>query len=90
MWEEFNTGLRDNITDVMKIIDDALCYCFEFKVENHKLYFREIQQKTFLYHKRHEIIFQQILKLNIDNVTIIWYHVRVVKITLQNRTNPIV
>lgn len=43
MWKEFNPGLRDNITEVMKIIDDALCYCFEFKVENHKLYFREIQ-----------------------------------------------
>lgn len=42
MWEEFKTGISDNLTEVMKIIEDALCYGFEFKVENHKLYFREI------------------------------------------------
>ena len=42
MWYEFNTGISDNLTEVMKIIDDALCFGFEFKVENHKLYFREL------------------------------------------------
>lgn len=42
MWQEFNTGISDNITEVLKIIDDALCYGFEFKVENHKIYFREV------------------------------------------------
>ena len=42
MWQEFITGITDNLTEVMKIIDDALCYGFEFKVENHKLYFREV------------------------------------------------
>ena len=42
MWQEFSTGLTFNITETMKIIDDALCYGFEFKVENHKLYFREV------------------------------------------------
>lgn len=42
MWEEFSNGLADNLTEVMKIIDDALCYGFEFKVENYKLYFREV------------------------------------------------
>lgn len=42
MWQEFNTGISDNLTEVMKIIEDALCYGFEFKVENHKLYFREV------------------------------------------------
>lgn len=26
MWQEFNTGISDNITEVLKIIDDALCY----------------------------------------------------------------
>ena len=41
MWREFNTEISANFTEVMKIIDDALCYGFEFKVENHKLYFRE-------------------------------------------------
>ena len=48
MWEEFSTGLSDNLSEVMKIIDDALCYCFEFKVENHKLYFREVAQLSTL------------------------------------------
>lgn len=42
MWQEFSTGLITSIPEVMKIIDDALCYGFEFKVENHKLYFREV------------------------------------------------
>ena len=40
MWQPFNPGISDNITEVLKIIDDALCYGFEFKVENHNLYFR--------------------------------------------------
>lgn len=48
MWHEFSTGLSDNLTEVMKIIDDALCYGFEFKVENHKLYFREVAQLSTL------------------------------------------
>lgn len=42
MWQEFSTGLTTSISEVMKIIEDALCYSFEFKVENHKLYFREV------------------------------------------------
>lgn len=42
MWQEFSTDLPVNLLKVMKIIDDALCYGFEFKVENHKLYFREV------------------------------------------------
>ena len=42
MWQEFSTGLTASISEVIKIIDDALCYGFEFKVENHKLYFREV------------------------------------------------
>lgn len=48
MWQEFSIGLSDNLTEVMKIIDDALCYGFEFKVENHKLYFREVAQLSTL------------------------------------------
>ena len=48
MWEEFNTGLTDNLTEALKIIDDALCYGFEFKVENYKLYFREVAQLSTL------------------------------------------
>ena len=46
MWEEFSTSLSDNLSEVMKIIDDALCYGFEFKVENHKIYFREVALST--------------------------------------------
>lgn len=42
MWQEFIIGISPSISEVMKIIDDALCYGFEFKVENHKLYFREV------------------------------------------------
>lgn len=42
MWQEFNIEISDNLTEVLKIIDDALCYGFEFKVENHKLYFKEL------------------------------------------------
>lgn len=48
MWQEFSTGLTTSISEVMKIIDDALCYGFEFKVENHKLYFREVAQLSTL------------------------------------------
>ena len=71
MWEEFSTGISGNLTEVMKIIDDALCYGFEFKVENHKLYFREVAQLSTLLTKLSTIkIFQQNLKLNIDNVPI--------------------
>lgn len=42
MWQELSIGLADNLTETMKIIDDALCFGFEFKVENHILYFREV------------------------------------------------
>ena len=42
MWQEFNPGISDNLSEVLQIIEDALCYGFEFKVENHKLYFREV------------------------------------------------
>lgn len=48
MWQEFSTGLTTSISEVIKIIDDALCYGFEFKVENHKLYFREVAQLSTL------------------------------------------
>ena len=48
MWQEFNTRISVNLTEVLKIIDDALCYGFEFKVENHKLYFREVAQLSTL------------------------------------------
>ena len=51
MWQEFNTGLTTSMSEVMKIIDDALCYGFEFKVENHKLYFREVAYLSTLFTK---------------------------------------
>ena len=46
--KEENQGWVDIIftTDIdyiLSIIDDASCYLFEFKVENHKIYYREIQ-----------------------------------------------
>ena len=33
----------ENIDYILSIIDDAECNLFEFKVENHKIYFREIE-----------------------------------------------
>lgn len=42
MWTEYVFNTYETINDVMKIIDDALANGFEFKVENHTLYFREI------------------------------------------------
>ena len=45
--EENNSWIEciftENINYTLSIIFDALCYLFEFKVENHKIYFREIQ-----------------------------------------------
>lgn len=43
MWYEYIFDRMDIVSGILSIIDDALCYGFEFKVENHKLYFREIQ-----------------------------------------------
>lgn len=43
MWYEYIFDRMDIVSAILSIIDDALCYGFEFKVENHKLYFREIQ-----------------------------------------------
>ena len=48
MWQEFNTELAADLTEVMEIINVALCYGFEFKVENHNLYFREVAQLSTL------------------------------------------
>ena len=63
MWEEFSTGLADNLTEVMEIINDALCYGFEFKVENHKLYFREVAQLSTLLTKLSTIKFSPKFKI---------------------------
>ena len=41
-WETFvPVPPNDTIECVQAIIDDALCYNFEFKVDNGKIYFRE-------------------------------------------------
>ena len=34
---------NESINYTLSIIFDALCYLFEFKVENHKIYYREMQ-----------------------------------------------
>lgn len=41
MWTECKF---DDLTieEALAIIDDATCYGFEFKVENHKIYLREV------------------------------------------------
>jgi len=39
------TFLRDDSLDyVLSLIEDALTHLFEFKVENHQLYFRELSE----------------------------------------------
>lgn len=30
------------LSEMLKLIDDALCFGFEFIVKNHELYFREV------------------------------------------------
>lgn len=41
MWTKFDLGCY-TLQEILEIIDDALCYLFEFKVENYSLYYREI------------------------------------------------
>lgn len=41
MWTLFKTDSY-TVSDILSIIDDALCYLFEFKIENGQLYFREL------------------------------------------------
>lgn len=43
MWTACVFNNDATIKDIMEIIDDALANGFEFKVENHILYFREIE-----------------------------------------------
>lgn len=44
MWEEFLARVKEECTldFMLEMIEDALCYNFEFKVENHKLFWREM------------------------------------------------
>ena len=43
MWNEvIFIGKHQTLTEILEILDDALCHGFEFKVENHKIYYREI------------------------------------------------
>lgn len=41
-WQETPLSLATTLEQTLYIIDDALCYGFEFKVENHTIYFHEI------------------------------------------------
>ena len=41
-WSEIIILPNESINYTLSIIFDALCYLFEFKVENHKIYYREI------------------------------------------------
>lgn len=42
MWTEVVILDGIDVIEALKIIDDATCMGFEFKVENHTLYYREI------------------------------------------------
>lgn len=44
MWAEFTLVQSATIDDYLEIIDDAQCFGFEFKVENGKVFFREIPE----------------------------------------------
>lgn len=45
-WELLELDHPNNTYEcVMEIIDDATCYGFEFKVDNGKIYFRELPQE---------------------------------------------
>ena len=44
MWEEMSLGITATLSDYLEIIDDALCFGFEFKVENFKIYFKEFDK----------------------------------------------
>jgi len=40
-WTQIDVTLTDlSAMEVLEIIDDALCHGFEFKVENHTIYWR--------------------------------------------------
>lgn len=39
-WTKYETNLC--VGHVLEIVEDALAHGFEFKVENHELYFREV------------------------------------------------
>ena len=41
MWEEIIAQANQSIDEILEIIDDALCFGYEFKVKNHKILFRE-------------------------------------------------
>ena len=42
MWEELVILENYDLMKALSILDDATCHGFEFKVENHKIYYREI------------------------------------------------
>lgn len=41
-WHEYKTLFDTTLSNMLTIIEDALCFGFEFKVEDHKIYYREI------------------------------------------------
>ena len=41
MWEEAIQITTLSISEALRFIDDALCFGFEFKVENSTIYFKE-------------------------------------------------
>lgn len=42
MWELAIYLMSLTIDEAIEIIDDALCFGFEFKVENNQIYWREV------------------------------------------------
>ena len=42
MWEALSILNDTETLEAFKILDDATCHGFEFKVENHRIYYREL------------------------------------------------
>lgn len=42
MWELATNLMLLSIDEAIEVIDDALCFGFEFKIENHQIYWREV------------------------------------------------
>lgn len=40
-WEMMCLFGTSTLQDYLEVIDDASCHGFEFKIENHRVYFRE-------------------------------------------------
>ena len=67
MWQEFNTGISDNITEVL-MMHFVMVLCSKLKIT------KFILEKLNSYPHYQQSYPHQNLKLNIDIVPILWYY----------------